>query len=332
MLYSTIEKLIMCKFVGIIMAKKKKRWPRDEALYNKVQESEFLHFFEFVRYLTNYVCKGKKMKQIIQCLLIWRKFPNLSARRARGLLLLLRKFGIIFVDIPCFKTLANYNEKRALEPILDRLLEESAKPLSIVEHDFATDMTGIRTTLFNSWFSLRAKKRVRRRDHLRDHASVGLKSMIVPAVDIRTYEGEDNVIMQGHIDKVAENFTIGDWTGDGTYWCKKSCEKVSEKGGNPYFKCKTGRTAWNGKQDGYPSWKKMNQESIEHPRRYKKHYRKRVKIECTFHSKKALHGDKVYSKLDSARNNEEKLRWINHNINVLNRAGIEWNIIPHFME
>jgi len=75
----------------------------------------------------------------------------------------------------------------------------------------------------------------------------------------------------------------------------------------------------------------MNKESNEHPRRYKKHYRKRVKVECTIHSKKALHGDKVYSRLPSARVNEETLKWINHNINVLNRARIEWNINPKFM-
>jgi len=313
------------------MAKKKKRWPRDESVYNEVQESEFLHFFDYVRYLTNYVCQGKKMKQIIQCLLIWRKFPALSVRRARGLLLLLRKFNVIHIDIPCFKTLANYNEKGSLQIISEKLIEESAKPLSAIEQDFATDMTGIRTTLFSSWFSIRAKKKIRKRDHLRDHITTGLKSMIVPAVDIRMKEGEDNIIMRNHVDKVIEDFTINDWLGDSKYWCKQNCSKVVAVGGIPYFKCKIGKTAWNGKQDGFPSWKEMNKESEEHPRRYKKHYRFRVKIECTIHSKKALHGDKVYSKLDSARTNEEALRWINHNINVLNRARIEWNINPHFM-
>src|SRR3989344_8975454 len=129
--------------------KKRKRWPRDEALYNEVQESEFLNFFEFVRFLTNKVCKNKKMKSVISCLLIWRKFPNLSVRRARGFLVLLRKFGVIHANIPCFKTLSNYNERNSLQPILDKLMEESSKPLSVIEHDFATDMTGIRTTLFS---------------------------------------------------------------------------------------------------------------------------------------------------------------------------------------
>ena len=311
-----------------IIIKKKERWPRNEALYNKVQETEFLHFFGYVNYLVNYVCKGRKMKSIIQCLLIWRKFPNLSVRRARGLLLLLRQFKIISATIPCFKTLSNYNEHNSLQIILDQLIEESSKPLSIIENDFATDMTGIRTTLFSSWFSLRAKKTIERRDHLRDHITAGIKSMIVPAVNILMKEGKDNIIMREHVNKVHENFSIHDWMGDTKYWCKKNCREVKEKGGTPYFKCKTGKSAWNGKQDGYPSWKEMNTESNEHPRRYKKHYRFRVKVECTIHSKKALHGDKVYSRLPSARRNEETLRWINHNINVLNRARVEWNINP----
>jgi len=314
------------------MPKKKKRWPRDESIYNEVQESEFLNFFEFVRYLTNYVCKGKKMKSIIQCLLIWRKFPNLSVRRARGLLLLLKKFGMINVKIPCFKTLSNYNENNALQTILENLLEESSRPLSIIENDFATDMTGIRTTLFSSWFSIRAKKETKRRDHVKTHLTAGVKSMTVPAVDVLMNEGKDNIIMRNHVDKVAVDFKINDWLGDTKYWCKENCKKVSEKKGTPYFKCKTGKTAWNGKQDGYPSWKEMNEESNKHPRRYKQHYRFRVKAECTIHSKKSIHGDKVYSKLPSARKNEETLRWINHNVNVLNRAHIEWNIKPKFMD
>src|SRR3989344_9487741 len=108
--------------------KKKKRWPRNEVLYNEVQESEFLNFFQFVRFLTNKVCKNKKMKSVIQCLIIWRKFPNLSVRRARGFLLLLKRFEVINANIPCFKTLSNYNENNSMQMILDKLMEESSKP------------------------------------------------------------------------------------------------------------------------------------------------------------------------------------------------------------
>jgi hypothetical protein len=35
-----------------------------------------------------------------------------------------------------------------------------------------------------------------------------------------------------------------------------------------------GKTAWNGKQDGHPAWKKMNEINQNHPEEYKKHYHK----------------------------------------------------------
>lgn len=308
---------------------KKKRWPRDEVLYNKIQESEFLNFFEFVKWLSMKVCKGKKMRNTIVCLLVWHKFPNLSTRRARSLLLLFSGIKLINVKVPCFKTLSNYRENPLLNNVLDDLIVESSRSLSVVENDFATDMTGIKTKLFSSWFSLRCKKRIRRRDHIAVHISVGVKSKIVTALNVEVKKGRDNVIFREQVDKTAHNFKINEWSGDGMYWAKKNCSKIAAIGGKPYFNCKS---SWNGKQDGHPAWKVMNKESRENPKEYKKHYHKRSNVESANMSKKMLHGDKVYSRLTSARINEESLRWINYNINVLNRAKHQWNIIPKFME
>jgi hypothetical protein len=271
------------------------------------------------------------MRRVVTCLLVWHKFPNLSARRARSLLKLFKKVKLIHVKVPCFKTLCDYREDPALQEVLDELIEESSKPLTKIEHDFATDSTGIKTKLFSSWYSLRIRKRIRKRDHLTIHTSVGVKSKIVTALNVRVDKGEDNVIFREHVDKTARNFGINEWSGDGMYWAKANCKKVSEVGGKPYFKCKTGKTAWNGKQSGIPAWGKMNQESEDNPKEYGKHYHKRSNVESANQSKKMIHGDKVYSKFRSARINEETLRWINHNINVLNRAKYEWKINPKFM-
>ena len=306
--------------------KKKKRIPRDESLYNKIQKNEFLNFMDYVEFLRNKVCKTARMKKMITCLLIWHKFPNLSARRAESYLLFLRKFNVLKFGVPCFKTLVNYRGNNSMLKILDELIVESSKPLSVIEHDFGTDSTGIKTKLFSTWYSLRIKKKIKKRDHITVHASMGIKSTIVTALDIEIKQGKDNKIFREHVDKTSENFKIDEWSGDGMYWAKLNCDKVAEKGGKSYFKCKTGKTAWNGKQDGHPAWKEMNLQSKENKEEYDKHYHKRSKLESGNHSKKALHGDKVYSKLKSARINEETLRWINHNINVLNRAKHEWNI------
>ena len=310
------------------LMKKKKRYPRDEALYNLIQESEFEHFFEFVKYIGFKVCKTKKMRRVITCLLVWHKFPNLSARRAKSLLKLFRKVRLIGVEIPCFKTLCNYRENSMLVNVLDEIIEESSKPLNEIEQDFATDSTGIRTKLFSTWYSLRIKKRIRKRDHLTVHTSIGVKSKIITALNVEVKRGKDNIIFREHVDKTARNFKINEWSGDGVYWAKANCTKVVEKGGKPYFNCKK---SWNGKQGGHPAWKEMNLESRGHPRRYKKHYHKRSNVETANQSKKMLHGDKVYSKYDSSRINEEYLRWVNHNQCVLNRARLQWGIIPKFM-
>jgi len=304
---------------------KRKRWPRDESLYNKIQENEFQNFFNFVRFLTNKVCKSKRMKRIIQCLLIIHKFPNFSLRRARSFLLLLKEFGIIFVDIPCFKTLSNYRENNSLQIILDKLIEESSKPLSVIEHDFATDATGIRTNLFSSWYSIRCKKEIKRRDHLTIHITTGVKSNVVTALNVEIKSGNDNKIFREHVDKTIKNFKAKEFSGDGRYWCKENCKKVTEVGAKPYFLVWRN---WSGKSRGCMPWKLMNLESKNNSEEYGKHYHKRSNVESTNHSKKVLHGNIVYSRLTSARINEETLRWINHNINVLNRAKYEWKINP----
>lgn len=311
---------------------KKKRWPRNESLYNQVQENEFLNFFEFVRFLGFKVCKTKKMRNAITCLLIWHKFPNLSSRRARSFLLMLKQFKIICTKIPCFKTLINYREDSRLQEVLDELIIESSKPLAKIENNFATDMTGIKTKLFSSWYSLRANKEIKKRDHINVHITTGVKSNIVTALNVEIDKGRDNIIFREHVDITSENFKINEWSGDGMYWAKANCAKVQEVGGKPYFKCKEGKTSWNGKQSGVPAWKEMNSLARENPEEYGKHYHRRSNVESTNHSKKSIHGDKIYSKLHFARINEESLRWINHNINVLNRAGYEWNITPSFLE
>ena len=306
----------------------KKRWPRDEILYNKIQENEFLNFFDFVKYLGFKVCKTKRMRNMMTCLLVWHKFPNLSSRRAKSLLEFLKGFKVINVKIPCFKTLCNYRAEPIIGNILDELIEESSKPLSVIEHDFATDATGIKTQLFSSWYSIRCKKTTRKRDHLTIHITTGVKSNIVTAVNVELKSGNDNKIFREHVDKTSENFKCNEFSGDGKYWCKENCRKVVEIGAKPYFKVWKN---WAGQSRGCMPWKLMNLESKNNPEEYGKHYHKRSNVESTNMSKKMIHGEKVYSRLPSARINEETLRWVNHNINVLNRAKQQWKIIPKFM-
>ena len=152
---------------------------------------------------------------------------------------------------------------------------------------------------------MRCKKKIKRRDHLSDHITTGIKSNIVTAINVLVERGKDNILMREHVDKTSKNFKINEWSGDGMYWCKLNCKKVVEVGGKPYFKV---HKNWAGKSRGGFDWKQMNLEFEKDEEEYGKHYHKRSNVESTFHMKKMLHGDKAYSKLDSAKINEEILR------------------------
>lgn len=318
--------------------KKKKRYLRDEALYNLIQENEWFFFFEHLPKLVHSVVgnvdfwlkvgrKPVKSTDVLTCLLIWSRFPQMSARSAKGFLDFLVCRKIIRVEVPCFKTLCNYQANGRLRYYLNQLVEKSSKPLKIIETCFATDMNGVRTNTFSSWYSLRTGKKIRKRDHLASHITTGVKSNIVTAVDVCIEKGKDNKIMRNHVDKTAANFTIEEWSGDGMYWAKANCEKVAEVGGKPYFKPKE---SWSGKARGCMIWKKMNLEFKQNPEEVGKHYHKRSNVESTNASKKRRLGSWVRSKLDTAREQEEHMKWINYNLLVLNRAFYEWEIEPSF--
>lgn len=311
---------------------------RDFALYDLIQENEWFFFFETLPALVHYIVGNvdfwrhigrppKRASDILTCLLIWQRFPNMSVRNARSFLLFLCSFRIIDVEIPSYKTLTNYQANPRLRYYLDRFIEESSKPLSIIEHDFATDMTGVRTNNFSSWYSLRCGKKMRKRDHIATHISTGVKSNIVTCVNVCVKKGKDNVIFREHVEKTARNFKINEWSGDGMYQCRENCTSVSEVGGKPFFKLKKNITK---KPKGHPAWKDMVLRRERDGESYDKSYHKRSNVESDNHSKHAKLGDSVRSKLDTAMEHEEHLKWVDYNLLILNRASLEWGVKPHF--
>jgi hypothetical protein len=311
---------------------------RDYALYNLIQDNEWFFFFKTLPALVHFVVGNvdfwrhagrppKRASDILTCLLVWQRFPNMAVRSAHSFLLFLKKASILSVQVPCFKTLCNYQANPRMRYYLDRCIEESSKPLRVIEHDFATDMTGVRTNTFSSWYSLRCGKELMKRDHIATHISTGVISNIVTCVDVCVKKGNDNVIFRNHVRETAKNFSINEWSGDGTYQCRENCTTIAEAGGVPFFKLKKGITK---KPKGHPAWKDMINRKETNPTAYDQSYHKRSNVESDNHAKHAKLGDKVRCKLDTAMEQEEHLKWINYNLLVLNRASLEWGIKPHF--
>lgn len=319
------------------MEKKKKRYPRDEVLYNLAQENEVFFFLDHLPEVAHIVAKNdnlwtgkgrppKNLYDILICLTI-QHYVGFSDRRSIGIIKLFTQARKIKVDVPCFKTLNNYRNNEQIKPYLKKLLETLAKPLAKVEEDFSTDSSGERTSTSSSWYNIRTGKEIRKRDHITIHVTTTRRFNMPVAVDISVDRGRDNIYFREHVTKVYGNFNINDWTGDSVYASRDNCNALEDVNGNPYFKLKKSFTA---KPKSSPLWKRMILKSKNNSEDYDRHYHKRSNSETTFHAKKSKFGDYVRCKGDTAKENESMLKWICYGFTALARAVYILGIEPNF--
>jgi len=317
--------------------KKQKRYPRDESLYNLIQENEVMLFLRYLPlaawWVTGYrnlwTGRGrppKNLYDIVVCLTV-RKYFNFSLRRGMGLLRMFRGLGVIDAKIPCFKTLDNYQRSSEIMPYLEEVLKLTAEPLKCIEFFFATDTTGTASTCYSSWFDIRTRKEGMKREHLTAHVTVGTKLKAAVALDARTDHGGHNEILRNHIKEVAKSFEVKEWSADRAYLSRENCNAVAEVGAEPWFKLKSNTTA---KTKGSPAWRRMVLEFRRDPEIAERKYHRRSAVESAISAKKRKFGSFVRAKEDTSKENEETLSWIGYNFSVLCRGVHEFGLKPQF--
>ncbi|MEW6593222.1 MAG: transposase [Candidatus Hadarchaeota archaeon] len=317
--------------------RKRKRYPRDEPLYNLIQENEVMLFFRYLPLAAWWVAGDKSLwtgmgrppknlYDIIVCLAV-RKYFNFSLRRGMGLLRLFRALGVIDAKIPCFKTLDNYQRDRRIEPYLDELVKLVTDPLKCIEHFFATDTTGTATTCYSSWFDIRTRKEGNKRDHIMAHVTVGTRLKAAVALDARTDRGAHNEVLREHIKEVAKSFEVREWSADRAYLSRDNCNAVAAVGAEPWIKLKSNTTA---KTKGSPPWRRMVQEFRRNPEVAERKYHRRSAVESAISAKKRKFGSFVRAREDASKENEETLSWLGYNFSVLCRGVHEFGLKPGF--
>ena len=317
--------------------RKRKRYPRNESLYNLIQENEVMLFLRYLLLAAWWVAGDKSLWRgrgrppknlydILVCLAV-RKYFNFSLRRGMGLLRLFRALGVIDAQIPCFKTLDNYQRSDEIGPYLDEVLKLTTEPLRFIEHFFATDTTGTATTCYSSWFDIRTRKEGMRRQHMMAHVTVGTKLKAAVALDARVDRGGHSEVLREHIADVAKGFGVKEWSGDRAYLSRENCSAVAKVGAEPWFKLKSNTTA---KSKGSPAWRRMVLEFQRNPEAAERKYHRRSAVEAAISAKKRKFGSFVRAKKDASKENEETLSWIGYNFSVLCRAVHEFGLKPHF--
>jgi transposase len=319
----------------VSMGKRKKRYHRDEALYNLVQENEMPMFFACLQPVIAAILDREslwhgvgrpplKLKDVLVCLTVKEYFDK-SLRRAVGLLRVYKRANLIDVDIPCFKTLDNYLNNSEIHVYVERLIELTSALFSEVEKCVATDATGISTTCYSSWFSIQVRRKARRRDHIRVHITVGTKSNVVLALDIRGKGGGDNEIFRSHVLSVDERFDVDEWSADRLYLSRKNCDAVAAIGAEPWIKLKSNTTA---RAEGSTNWRRMVLAFKVTPDVANEKYHKRSNVESTFSAKKRKFGSSVRRRLLTSQKMEESFSWVGFNMSLIPRARYEFGVNP----
>jgi len=319
------------------MGRRKKRYPRDEALYNQVQENEMPMFFACLQPAIMAVLDREtlwhgvgrpplKLKDVLACLVV-KQYFNKSLRRAVGLLRVYKWANLIDVDIPSFKTLGNYLNNGEVQEYVARLIELTSALFSEVERCVASDATGISTACYSSWFSIQVRKKTRKRDHIRVHISVGTRSNVVLALDIRGKGGGDNRIFRSHVVRVDGRFDVDEWSADRLYLSRENCDAVAAIGAEPWIKLKSNTTA---KAEGSTNWRKMVLAFKTTPDIANEKYHKRSNVESTFSAKKRKFGSSVRGRLLTSQKMEESFSWVGYNMSLIPRARYEFGVHPSF--
>ena len=212
---------------------------------------------------------------------------------------------------PCYASIGHFMQDEELTPLLYKLIEVSALPLSAIETKFAIDSTGFSNCRFARYFSFRHQKDIRYQTWLKVHAVVGVKTNVITNVKITQKDASDIKEFKELIESTAKNFKIEEVSADKAYSSRENYEIVNELGGTAFIPFKKNAT---GKAKGSLLWKKMYHYFEFNKEEFLQHYHLRSNVESSFHMVKSKFRDSLRSKTVNAQTNEVLLKILCHNI------------------
>jgi transposase len=256
---------------------------------------------------------------------VFKVYSTKSARRFMENLREVQEKGLI-KTAPSPTSLAECMRSTWMPNLLQRLIVKSSLPLSEAEDVFAADSTSFSLPRKRIWFNKHTMRRQKRRDHLKLHVMIGVKTKIITYAEATVGTASDMAYLKQLVEGTARYFDLSEVSADAGYLSGENLYTVLLHGGIPYFAFKKNcaldadykSTFW---KDLLYLWK------TRHPL-YTEHYFRRNNVEATFHSIKAKFGSRLYSKSTSGQRSEALAKALCHNICTLIRATHELGIDP----
>jgi len=235
--------------------------------------------------------------------------------------------------LPHYNSVFNYLESEALTPYLNELITLSAAPLKSIESDFAVDSSGFSTGQFMRWLDVKYGTKEDRRQWLKLHLMVGVKTNIVTSVEVSDGYAHDYPYFKGLVDSTAKaGFQMKEVSADKGYLGATNMLATLQHGAIPYIPFKTNSVPDSRGSYGPKSelWSRMYHFYALHRAEFLQHYHKRSNIETTFHMIKSKFGQRLRSRTLTAQINEALCKVLCHNLCVVIQSVHELGIEAAF--
>ena len=268
--------------------------------------------------------------------MVLKVYRTKSTRRSMGYLEDAVRGGLLD-KAPDFSAITRWMEDPEMTPYLVNLIERSALPFAgleeIEEKYFAADSTGFTAIPYHRWFDYKHGRPRQKGRYVKAHFTVGVKSKIITAAVVTPGESSDSKQTPTMIKATSRNFNIVEFSGDKAYLSRDNFDLVAKAGGTAYFPFKKNSVPRNKrhKQDEkMDKWEEMYHYFHLHRDEWLKHYHRRSNVEAAVWMVKSKLGSFVRGKTDTAQVNECYTKLLAHNLIVLAKAMVDFEIEPTF--
>jgi transposase len=311
----------------------RQEWPA----YNAAQTHEKVHVAELLRALCRAIDEPEQRRgrprvplaDQVFCA-VMKVYAGMSARRAMSDLRDLGERGFL-TRVPHFNSVLNALENPGLGSLLTAMIEESARPLSVVETDFAIDSSGFTTSVDRRWFSEKYGKEKSATRWIHGHMIVGTKTNVVTSVEVTETAKHDSYFLEPLLARSLPYFNIQRLSADKAYSSRAVLQRIHDAGAVPLIPFKynaTGKSTNGGV--GAELWEKMFHFYMYNREEFLGHYHRRSNVESTFSMIKRKFGANVRSKTIEAQLNEVLCKVLAHNLCCVTQSMYELGIQPEF--
>lgn len=316
--------------------KYRKSYSQNWTAYNKAQTSEKSEFQRLLAQLCGGIeepqqTNGRPRLPLADMLfsIIFKSYSTFSGRRFNVDLQLAHSQGYLSRK-PHYNSLFRYFEKPELTPILEWLVEESARPLSALENSFAMDATALGVTHGFSWKYAKYERpqMVTKREWKKIHAIVGVKTNVICAAIVTAKTEHEMNYFAPLLEAASRNFDVKEVLADNGYLSKANLQTAVDQNVHPYIAWRHNNKASD--KPGNELWNKMFHMFALNRGEFLRKYSLRSNAETTFSMLKMKFGSVLRSKTSVAQTNEALSRCIAHNLCCLIQSIFELGIDPEF--